>query len=121
MANQGAKITIDAQLGRAAVATTIEQHGGNAHQIYSVGARLYIATLLFCVMRINISNNKAFATQSADKVFRKETCLYPILQTTLYHFKLPTAKTSDLLIDIANAFWGVLHRKRFSQDITMSV
>ena len=71
MANQGAKITIDARLGSAAVCTTIKQHSGNAHQIYSVGARLYIATLLFGVMRIHIGNNKAFATQSADKVFRK--------------------------------------------------
>ena len=66
MANKGAKITIDAGLGRAAVGTAIQQHGGNPHQIYSIGAGLQIATLLFCIMRINIGNKKAFAS---DKCF----------------------------------------------------
>ena len=36
-------------------------------------------------------------------------------------YATPTARTGDLLIDIDNAFWGVLHRKGLSEDITMSV
>jgi hypothetical protein len=39
----------------------------------------------------------------------------------LLFYTTPAAGTSDLIINIRYAFWRVLHRKRFSQNITVPV
>jgi hypothetical protein len=66
--DKGSKITIDPGLGRATVRPSVEQHGGNAHQVQTICAGLEILPLFFGIAGIYMSNQPSIRAQSAGKI-----------------------------------------------------